>query len=70
MSQIPDERQSPGGQLGEAMKRLIREVEDGLQHGFFEYQVSCELVKNRKRRLVINAGKKHQFTIPEDELGN
>ena len=43
-------------------------VEDGLRHGFFEFAVSCEIVKDRRRRLVIRAGKSHQFTIPEDDL--
>ena len=41
---------------------------DGLDHGFFDCIITCELVSERKRRLVIKAGKSHQFTIPEDEL--
>ncbi len=43
-------------------------VEDGLRHGFFEIAVSGEIVKDKKRRLVIRAGKSHQYTIPEHEL--
>jgi hypothetical protein len=27
-------------------------------------------VKDRKRRVVIRAGKSHQFTIPEEDLRN
>ncbi|MDP9364106.1 MAG: hypothetical protein M3Q10_07765 [Chloroflexota bacterium] len=43
-------------------------IEDGLRHGFFEFAVSCEIVKDKKRRLVIRAGKSHQYTIAEHEL--
>ena len=55
-------------QMKEAMECLIREVEDGLYHGFFEYALICQLVKGKKRRFTIKAGKEFQFTIPEDEL--
>lgn len=52
----------------EAMDRLSREVLEGLQHGFFEFELSGEIISGRKRRLTIKAGKSHQFTIPEEEL--
>ncbi len=41
---------------------------DGIRHGFFELGLTCEVVHGRKRRLVIRAGKSHQFTIAEEEL--
>ena len=48
---------------------LLREIAlDGLRHGFFDCLITCEIVNGRKRRLVIRAGKSHQFTIAEDEL--
>ena len=56
------------GQLGEVMRRLTLEIRDGLKHGFFELSLVCETVKGRKRRLTINSGKKHQFTISEEEI--
>ena len=52
------------------MRRLTYEVRDGLRHGFFELSVQCEMVKGHKRRLIIKAGKHHQFTIPEGEIDN
>ena len=55
----------------ERMLRKLNEIVlDGLEHGFFEYTVTCELINNHKRRLVIKAGKSHQFTIPPDDLEN
>jgi hypothetical protein len=57
-----------GRQVREALDRLQGLVVEGLKHGFFDYSVSGEIVHGRKRRLIIKAGKSHQFTIPEDEL--
>ena len=56
------------GALAQAMNKLFEEIFDGVKHGFFECTVTCELVKDRKRRLTIKAGKSHQFVIPEDNL--
>jgi hypothetical protein len=48
--------------------RLQGIILDGLKHGFFDLRITCELVKDRKRRVVIKAGKCHQFTIREEDL--
>jgi hypothetical protein len=56
------------GALAQAMNKLFEEISDGVKHGFFECTVTCELVKDRKRRLIIKAGKSHQFVISEDDL--
>ncbi len=58
----------PSSELSRALEKLEHEVLDGLRHGFFEYVVRCEIVKGQKRRLTIQAGRSHQFTIPEDDL--
>ena len=55
-------------ELEKAKKKLIQEVQDGLKHGFFEYSITCEIMKDRKRRVNIKAGKSHQFIIPEEDL--
>ena len=57
-----------GPQAYEAINRLIDVVMDGLRHGHFRCVVSSAIGKNNKRDLVIEAGKSHKFTIPEDEL--
>jgi len=41
---------------------------DGLQHGHFRVAISSTIGKGNRRELVIEAGKSHKFTIPEDEL--
>lgn len=55
-------------QIGRARECLIRELDDGLRHGFFDLAVTCETVNGKKRRLTIKAGKNHRFTIPEEEI--
>lgn len=58
-----------GGQIRQALDRIERLVVDGLKHGFFDYSIHCEIVHGGgKRRLVVRAGKSHQFTIPEAEV--
>jgi hypothetical protein len=57
-----------GRQFREALDCIEGLFVDGLRHGFFDYSITCEIGKDRRRELVIRAGKSHKFTIPEDEL--
>jgi hypothetical protein len=57
-----------GRQLRETLDRIERLLVDGLRHGFFDYSIACEVGKDRRRELVVRAGKNHKFTIPEDDL--
>jgi hypothetical protein len=54
--------------LGRALDFVRHQILDGLRHGFFELTVTSELIKDRKRRLLVKAGKCHQFTIPANEV--
>lgn len=51
-----------------ALAKLQQVVVDGLRHGFFDYTLTCETIGGKKRRLIIKAGKSHQFTIPLEEI--
>jgi hypothetical protein len=57
-------------QVREALDLLEGLFLDGLQHGFFEISLACEIVTGGKRQLVIRAGKSHKFTIPKDEISH
>jgi len=57
-----------GPQFREALERLIEVVRDGLRHGYFRCAISSDIGKGNRRELVIEAGKSHKFTIPEEEL--
>ena len=54
--------------LNRALDHVRDQLVDGLRHGFFEFTITCELVKDRKRRLVVTTGKSEQFTIPANEV--
>ncbi len=60
--------QSGGPQFREALERIRQIVIDGLRHGHFRCAISSVIGKGNRRELVIEAGKSHKFTIPEDEL--
>jgi hypothetical protein len=57
-----------GSELDRAFGMLDQILRDGLDHGFFSFTIRSEVVKDRKRRLTIEAGKTLQFTIPEGDL--
>lgn len=57
-----------GPQLREALDEIGKIVLDGLSHGHFRATVSSAVGKGNRRELVIEAGKSHKFTIPEDDL--
>ena len=63
-----DTGSSSGPQLRTALNRLVQIVLDGLRHGHFRCMISGGIGKGNRRELVIEAGKSHKFTIPEEEL--
>ncbi len=63
-----DAGQAGGPQFREALDRLMQIFLDGLRHGHFRCSISSGISKEKKRELVIEAGKSHKFTIPEEEL--
>jgi hypothetical protein len=56
------------GALRDALAQMRALILDGLRHGFFEYSVTCETVGNRRRQLIIRAGKSHKYHIAAEEL--
>ena len=61
-------RSTCGPQLREALDQICQIVLDGLSHGHFRATLSSAVGKGNRRELVIEAGKSHKFTIPEEEL--
>ena len=59
-----------GGERDAMFSCLHEIVVDGLRHGFFDCVITCELVNAGKRRVVIKAGKSHQFTIRDEDLND
>ncbi len=63
-----DVRKSGGPQFRDAVDRLLQVFLDGLRHGHFRCAISIAIGKGNRREIVIEAGKSHKFTIPEEEL--
>lgn len=57
-----------GPQLRGALDQIDLIVLEGLSHGHFRATLTSTVGKGNRRELVIEAGKSHKFTIPEDEL--
>jgi hypothetical protein len=57
-----------GPQARAALDRIIEVVLDGLKHGHFRCAITSSIGKNNKRDFMIEAGKSHKFTIPEEDL--
>jgi hypothetical protein len=64
----PDATVTIGPQLRKALERIDQIVVDGLSHGHFRCTIFSGIGKNKRRELVMEAGKSHKFTIPEDDL--
>ena len=57
------------GTVDRAVRRIVAAIYDGLNHGHFEYVLTCEVVGQERRRLILRAGKSYQFVIPKEECG-
>jgi hypothetical protein len=49
----------------ELIKSLLIE---GLEHGHFDYAVTCELGSNGRRLLIVKAGKSYKFKIEDIDV--
>ena len=54
--------------LEKALVQITEAIKSGVKHGFFEYQINCEIVKENKRKITIKTGKSYQYYISEDEF--
>ena len=55
-------------QFEEAEDRMSALFVEHTRYGFFELHISGTIGKNGKRKVIINAGKSYQFTIPEEDI--
>ena len=52
-----------GGELKAACEHVVRELVDGVRHGFFEMIVTVETGQSKKKSITIKAGKSYRFTV-------
>jgi hypothetical protein len=55
------------GAVHPALRRVLAEIHAGLRHGYFEYSLTCEVIGQGRRRLILRAGKNYQFVIGPEE---
>ena len=58
---------SPPAPVDQALRRIFHEIQDGLRHGYFEFTVTCEVISQERRRLILQAGKSYQFVIRKED---
>ena len=49
--------------IDRALRRIGAEIVDGLRHGYFDFRVTCEVIGGGRRRMVLRAGRLHQFVL-------
>jgi len=53
--------------LHEALALIAREIVGGLRHGYFDFSISGEAVRQGECSLTFKAGKSHRFRISEND---
>lgn len=54
--------------LREALALITHEIVGGLRHGFFDFSIIGESVRQGECSLTFKAGKSHRFRIPESDF--
>lgn len=57
-----------GNQFQQAKSKMDEVFTELAKHGFFDFSVSGEKIKDKRVEVIISAGKEHKYTIPADEL--
>jgi hypothetical protein len=55
--------ESTGGELQSACEHMVRELVDGVRHGFFEMTIKVETVQSKKKCITIKMGKSYRFIV-------
>jgi hypothetical protein len=65
--ELMEEITQDSSQTGQALKKIEREIREGLRHGFFEITLECKVANGKQRDFVVKAGKHHRYLISEEE---
>jgi hypothetical protein len=63
LSDLRIDLESAGGELQAACEHIVRELIEGVRHGFFEMNVKVEIMQSKKTRITVMAGKSHRFVV-------
>lgn len=54
--------------LREAFALIAREIMGGLRHGYFDFSITGETLRQGECNLTFKAGKSHRFRIPASDF--
>lgn len=54
--------------IADILARIEKEFLEGLKHGHFKIEIECEMIEKAKRRVIVDAGRKHRFVVPADAI--
>ena len=58
-----DTGEPAGSELKAVCEHIVRELLDGVRHGFFEMTITVETGQAKKKSITIKSGKSHRFTV-------
>lgn len=56
--------------LRDALLRITHEIVEGCKHGFFEYAIVGETLRQGKCSLTFKAGKSYRFSVSESDFAS
>ena len=54
--------------LRDALARIAHEIVEGCRHGFFDYTIIGETLRQGECSVTVKAGKSYRFRVPESDL--
>lgn len=60
--------QLPENDLCAMMQRILLEVLKGVQHGHFDFHLTCNGNSNGNRQVTFNAGLTHRYNLRKDDI--
>ncbi len=58
-----DVGESPGGELTAACEHIVRQLVEGVHHGFSKMTIVVEKVQSNKTSITVEAGKSYRFVV-------
>ena len=52
-----------GGELTAACEHIVRELLEGVRHGFFKMTIAVEKIQSSKTSITVEAGKSTRFIV-------
>ena len=55
-------------ELARVLDRILDEIRAGLQHGYFSFELECEMAPRGVRMLTLRAGRSWRFHVQPEAL--